>query len=645
MRSSRGSFGARWARMALRRALQGPRVLLLIMGLMWALPAAWAQAPLEPAASSAAAPPPGLLELLQARFVAADGTAQAVALPDTWGLRGLPIAGRGTYLLDLPVSGPLNGAWALYLPRVSSEHRILLNGVVLQSERARLPRQHPEPRLVALPLGLLQPGLNRLEVEVNYGIRGGLSRVWAGPVADVRALAFQAHVREARLPQALNLVALTLALVMLLLWLQQRNDGVLGSFALLACVACARNLTYYDQGFSLPAPGPDLLFFGAQVVSAYLLTRLALAASDLQLGRWRTLADAFTVVLLVLGTVAAGMEAIVTARRWLYPLLALMLLPAVGLLLRQAWRQRGWPVAAVALGAVLVSAAGAHDYLYGLGHLSIEGRLLLPFASPIFLGVFGLWRLRGLMLALARGDRLNRLLESRIERRTRALHRANGVKSAFLATASHDLRQPILAVSLMVGLARQRATDADQLSLLDRAQQGLDGLQRFMSELLDLSRLNTGAVKTRVSDVPLQPVLDEVALHLRTEAEAKGLVLRVRPTAAVVRTDPTLLAQVLRNLAVNAVRHTPRGGVLVRARLRRTQVWLEVWDTGPGIPEAQREAIFDEFVRLGPGTGGTPGWGLGLAIVRQSLALLRHPLELDSWPGKGSRFRVRLPRV
>ncbi len=591
------------------------------------------------------AQPDGEQELRQARFIAADGGEADVALPDTWGLRGLPMAGSARYELQLELSGPVAASWSLYLPRVSSHHEIRVNGVLLQSQHGSVPRQHPEPAIVALPAGLLQAGSNRVDVTVDYGIRGGLSRVWAGPSDAVRKRAARDHAWESRLPQALNLVALTLALTMLLLWLQRREDGVLGSFSLLASIACARNLAYFDQGFALPQPWPDLFFFFAQVLSAYLLVRLALAASDVKPKAVRRLADGLTPVLMVLGCMAAATGSIVLARRWLYPSLLLLLVPAVLLLLAQAWRQRGWTVAAVGLGAATVSVAGFHDYFYSLGQLPIEGHLLLPDAAPIFLMVFGIWRLRGLVLALSRGERLNRLLESRIQQRTRALHRANGVKSAFLAAASHDLRQPILAVSLMVGMARQRSKDADQEGLLDRAQQGLDGLQRFMSELLDLSRLSTGAVKAKVVEVPLQPLLDELALHLRTEADAKGLELRVRPTGLSVKTDATLIAQVLRNLAGNAVRHTENGGVLVLARTRRGQVWLEVWDTGPGIPADQREAIFDEFVRLGSGTGGTPGWGLGLAIVRQSLELLRHPLELDSRPGSGSRFRVRLPRA
>ena len=593
----------------------------------------------------AQAEPEGERQLRQARFIAADGLQAEVALPDTWALRGLPMAGRGRYELSIDLAGPAETSWALYLPRVSSQHEIRVNGVMLQSRRGSVPRQHPEPALLTLPQGLLKPGSNRVEVAVDYGIRGGLSEVWAGPADAVRKRAARDHAWESRLPQALNLVALTLALTMLLLWLQRREDGVLGSFSLLASIACARNLAYFDQGFTLPMPWPDLLFFFAQVLSAYLLARLALAASDIKPRALRCLADLLTPLLLVLGCVAAATGSIVLARRWLYPSLLLLVLPAVALLLAQAWRQRGWTVAAVALGATLVSLAGAHDYFYSLGQLSIEGMFWLPDAAPVFLMLFGIWRLRGLVLALARGERLNRLLESRIEQRTRALHRANAVKTAFLAAASHDLRQPILAVSLMVGMARQRAADETQTGLLDRAQQGLDSLQRFMSELLDLSRLSGGAVKAAPAAVALQPLLEELALHLRVEAASKGLELRLRPTSLSAHTDATLIAQVLRNLAGNAVRHTQRGGVLVAARKRGREVWLEVWDTGPGIPPEQREAVFDEFVRLGSGTSGTPGWGLGLAIVRQSLALLRHPLELHSSPGRGSCFRVRLPRA
>jgi len=218
-------------------------------------------------------------------------------------------------------------------------------------------------------------------------------------------------------------------------------------------------------------------------------------------------------------------------------------------------------------------------------------------------------------------------------------------KNMFLATASHDLRQPVAAIGLLVGLARDRVADAGQAGLLDRIQGAVRALEGLLRGLLDLSRLDSAAGAPLRQAVPLQALFDGLALHHQADAQARGLRLLLRPTRLQVDSDPVLLDQVLRNLVGNALHHTRRGGVLVAARRHGAHgVRLQVWDTGIGIPADQQQRVFEPFVQLhDPWPGRHPGQGLGLAIVRRAVDLLGHPLLLRSVPGQGSCFSIGLP--
>ena len=164
----------------------------------------------------------------------------------------------------------------------------------------------------------------------------------------------------------------------------------------------------------------------------------------------------------------------------------------------------------------------------------------------------------------------------------------------------------------------------------------------MFDELLDLSRLEAGAVEARFTDFPLGPLLEQLAVELAPEAAARGIDLRVVKTGAVVRGDPLLLRRILQNLLVNALRYTERGRVLAGVRHARGAVRVEVWDTGPGIPESRRGEIFREFTQLDQARR-SEGLGLGLAIVDRLARLLDYRVELDSTLGKGSVFRVIVP--
>ena len=218
---------------------------------------------------------------------------------------------------------------------------------------------------------------------------------------------------------------------------------------------------------------------------------------------------------------------------------------------------------------------------------------------------------------------------------------ANRAKSQFLAAASHDLRQPISALLLYVGVLRNTVSP-DRLALVENIQTCLDSMNALLTDLLDVSKLEAGVVVPAISNFALDDLLNSLIPVYDARAEQKGLRLRVRPSGFVVRSDPQLLRRILGNLIANAVRYTTQGGVLVVCRQYQAKRWLEVWDTGIGISPDSRGFIFEQFSQLAE-DGVKKGSGLGLAIVAQTAKLLNLQIRLNSRPGSGSMFAIELP--
>ncbi len=229
----------------------------------------------------------------------------------------------------------------------------------------------------------------------------------------------------------------------------------------------------------------------------------------------------------------------------------------------------------------------------------------------------------------------------------KAAEAANRGKSQLLAAASHDLRQPLHALGLYTAALATRAADSPLRPLVASVERAVAALEEQFEQLLDLSRLEAGAVTPVPVRVPLAPLLARIAGEWSLQAEAKGIRLRAARTQHAVVSDPALLERILRNLVANAVRHTAHGGVLLGARIRHGEVAIDVVDTGVGIPSEHRQHIFDEFYQVGAGRSSRAhgGLGLGLAIVRRLVALLEHRVQVDSRVGRGSRFRVMAPRA
>jgi len=236
-------------------------------------------------------------------------------------------------------------------------------------------------------------------------------------------------------------------------------------------------------------------------------------------------------------------------------------------------------------------------------------------------------------------------LERRVVERTHDLNLANEAKSRFLAAASHDLRQPMHALALFVDQLRASRTPAERVTLTKRIEEAVGSLSELLDQLLDLSKLEAGAVQSLPQDFEARGLLASIESQFAPLAQAKGIALRVRPTDAWLRGDPVLVQRILLNLVANAIRYTARGGVLLGCRLRGDRWRLEIWDTGCGIPQDRQEDVFHEFVRLDDAEPRrTRGLGLGLAIVARLAGLLGTRIELRSRVGRGSVFAFELPR-
>jgi signal transduction histidine kinase/CheY-like chemotaxis protein len=244
----------------------------------------------------------------------------------------------------------------------------------------------------------------------------------------------------------------------------------------------------------------------------------------------------------------------------------------------------------------------------------------------------------------------NLRLFDEIQETSRQLNLANQAKSRFLAAASHDLRQPMHALSLFVGQLRASRTPAERGALVQRIEQAVGSLSDLLDQLLDLSKLEAGAVQALQEDFAIRDTLAVIETQFAPLARAKGIELRMRASRASIRSDPLLVQRILLNLVANAIRYTDQGGVLVGCRRRGERLRIAVWDTGCGIPDDRRDDVFREFVQLGgperrhsSGIEGPMGLGLGLAIVARLSDLLGTRIELFSHIDRGSMFAFELP--
>ena len=219
--------------------------------------------------------------------------------------------------------------------------------------------------------------------------------------------------------------------------------------------------------------------------------------------------------------------------------------------------------------------------------------------------------------------------------------KANQAKSKFLAAASHDLRQPLTALSLYVDVLTKQ-NNGDDSELGKKIQDCVSSLSELLDNLLNVSKLDAGAVVATETTFRLSDTLRSLVNIHGAEAAHKGISLHVRCANLITHTDQTILQRILGNLIANAIRYTEKGGILIGCRHHNGKQWIEVWDSGVGFPSNMAQHIFEEFTQLGDNSRRV-GSGLGLAIVGKSAKLLGLELRVHSRPGRGSMFAIEIP--
>ncbi|MDF1608799.1 hybrid sensor histidine kinase/response regulator [Hoeflea sp. YIM 152468] len=251
----------------------------------------------------------------------------------------------------------------------------------------------------------------------------------------------------------------------------------------------------------------------------------------------------------------------------------------------------------------------------------------------------------------------NETLEQRVSKRTAELTRvnhelekaqltaedANIGKTRFLAAAGHDILQPLNAARLYSSTLVERLGNSPDQKLVQNIDSSLESVEAILGAVLDISRLDTGAMKPQVTSFPLNELLQRVVTDFAPVAREKNLRFTVMPTSVYVRSDPNLLRRLIQNLVSNAIKYTREGRVLVGVRRRGDKVLIQVIDTGIGIPSSKFRTVFREFARLEEGARTASGLGLGLSIVDRIARVLKHSVDIASRSGKGTEFRVELP--
>lgn len=360
----------------------------------------------------------------------------------------------------------------------------------------------------------------------------------------------------------------------------------------------------------------------------------------------------------------AGRAALMQPGRWLKRYFVVVLLSAVSWGLAPCFLLtdlRYLPTLPLVLVLLVLAVAGAHQlaahrwaiYLWLLPLLAPLCAFMLYVGTPMALTIAPLvaaFFAACLFFAHARHRLLMKELQTKLDNDAlvRALRqqvvlveRANREKSRFLASASHDLRQPMHALGLFTATLEKRLAGTTLQPLVKNMIRSIDALEQSFTSMLDISKLDAGVIEPNLQPFPIRDLFRVLHMHCAGQAEELGLGLRFKAGGKIVMSDPHLLERVLSNLIHNAIRYTQEGGIVVVARTRAEAVSIEVWDTGIGIPPDELPKVFDEFYQVdNPGRDRSRGLGMGLAIVKRLVLLMGHELQVSSTPGRGTVFRI-----
>ncbi|MFN4025422.1 MAG: chemotaxis protein CheB [Hyphomonas sp.] len=230
-----------------------------------------------------------------------------------------------------------------------------------------------------------------------------------------------------------------------------------------------------------------------------------------------------------------------------------------------------------------------------------------------------------------------------LEAAIRQAEHASIVKTRFLASASHDLRQPLQTLTLIHGLLAREGIKPEAKHLIDRMEQAVGAMSGMLNTMLDINQIEEGIISFEIENIAISELLSNLYAEYKYHAQAKSLELRLAPSSAVIRTDRRLLEQMIRNLLTNAIRYTDSGRVLIGCRKRKDFLRIEIWDTGIGISEEELPNVFGEYHKIvHRGRSASEGLGLGLSIVQRLADMLGHRIHARSSPGRGSMFSIEV---
>jgi signal transduction histidine kinase/ActR/RegA family two-component response regulator len=592
--------------------------------------------------------------------------APRVALPDLLraARRGDDVEADYRFALDLPAG--VNG-WAIYLPGALGHVRLAINGHVLLDTIASATSRKPSIQmlhLLDLPPHLLRERENDVRITLRRINVVSLSRVVIGAQEPVRDAKFTKLALLVYGPMIVSALIGCLGLSVLLIWLRRSGEALYGYFGVASIawgVHTAWTVTEWGDGVAAQVAWTTLYAFLVCMLvvfclrfAGYRLPRLEPVVRLAWLG---------VAALLALAAALDRFEAVDAAVRLAMVAGALATLAAVA---RRAWRVRSFDSALLVAAGLVAAGFGLRDWIVSEVRNDFFPVLLTPYAGLPFVALMA-WLLIDRFVRATEGlEVLNRELEQRVQAQSAELRnaldhmraakegaeKANRSKTGFLAAASHDLRQPIHALGLYMGALRHRTADPASSEIVERMDSAVGALDSLLDSLLDISRIDAGALVPRPAAFDLAALLLRLGDEFAPDAALRGLRLSTRiggDGRARAWSDPLLVERLLRNLIANAVKYTRRGGVLVTCRARHdatgAALWcVEVWDTGPGIAPEERERVFEEFYQAGnPERDRRAGLGLGLSIVRRLAQLLGLALELHSVPGRGTRFVVVLP--
>ena len=609
--------------------------------------------------------PPTVTVLRSARHTATDRAPEQVTLPHA---RPKSVASERApvdYVFTLPARTA--DGLGVFVTVSSAPFAALVNGVPVfqngDSRSAPIPysswRASPSFRISPLVLGVENNEMTLRMYDPPDG-REILGAVLVGPPEVIERWAIREAMLNHFLPLLIGAALMGVGVISLSLWRGRRDSTLFLLLASGTLVWGAQTFLQQLPSRLLPQPHYSVLMLSLYIWFPMLLSVFFLRFAYHQSRPYEVGAAALAAVaapLSYIGMQVGHFESVSVTLRGAALIFISIALIAV---FRFALRERGAKSALLLVAGTLCVAFALRDYVVSFGVRDGRSLWLTAYSGLALVAIASWMLIDRYHRAYAAAEASNVELESRVQTANAELaHRlmqvqaareqaeqASLAKSRFFAAASHDLRQPLHSLGLFAAALEGHVTTRDARDLVARIGDSINALEALFNELLDLSKLDAGAIAVQPRSFALQHLFDRLSLDFHGEAVARHLRMRFVPTTLVVRADPVLVERVLANLVSNALRYTRDGGVVVGARRRGAEVWLEVVDSGIGIPPEKQQQVFDEFYQIGnPGRDRRRGLGLGLAIVRRLVTLMGHRLSLDSVPGRGTRFRLALPRA